>query len=121
MTESQPAEATGFRRRGRELKTIAAMLRIYCRAHHHPQGAALCADCAAFYAYAHLRLQRCRFGEGKPACAQCTVHCYKPDRREEARRLMRWAGPRMALRHPLLTILHLIDARRPPPAIRRPG
>lgn len=107
-----------FLRRGREFKTIAAMLRMYCHAHHHAKGPGLCPACMELLDYADQRLQRCRFGEAKPACAKCRIHCYKADRREQVRQLMRWAGPRMLLRHPLLAIRHLIDGRRPAPAIK---
>ena len=64
-------------------------------------------------AYADKRLDKCVFGEEKPACKQCPVHCYQPAKREEMKRIMRWAGPRMLWRHPILTIRHLIDDKRP--------
>lgn len=110
-----------FVRRARELKTMQAMVRMYCRAHRHerPPGALLCGDCGALFEYASRRLERCVFGDAKPACANCLVHCYKADRREQIRAVMRWAGPRMMLRHPLMAIAHLIAERRPVP--RRPA
>jgi hypothetical protein len=37
------------------------------------------------------------------------VHSYKKDRREEIRQVMRWAGPRMLLAHPLMTAFHYLD------------
>ena len=40
-----------------------------------------------------------------------------PAKREEMKQIMRWAGPRMLWRHPILTIRHLIDDRRPVPAL----
>ena len=33
--------------------------------------------------------------------------------RERVRQVMRYAGPRMLLRHPILALLHLRDERRP--------
>ncbi|MFO6484177.1 nitrous oxide-stimulated promoter family protein [Escherichia coli] len=42
----------------------------------------------------------------KPACKQCPVHCYQPAKREEMKQIMRWAGPRMLWRHPILTVRH---------------
>lgn len=33
------------------------------------------------------------------------------------KQVMRWAGPRMLWRHPILTIRHLIDDRRPVPEL----
>lgn len=106
-----------FVRRVRELKTIETMVRMYCRGHRHEGRAPLCADCAALLEYATRRLERCVFGDAKPTCANCVVHCYKADMREQIRAVMRWAGPRMMLRHPVMGIIHLIDERRPVPTL----
>jgi Nitrous oxide-stimulated promoter len=107
-----------FIRRARELKTIAAMVRMYCRGHQHAHaGATLCAECTALLDYATRRLERCVFGDAKPTCANCVVHCYSDEMRERVRVVMRWAGPRMLLRHPVLGIRHLLDERRPVPAL----
>ncbi|HET8997250.1 MAG TPA: nitrous oxide-stimulated promoter family protein [Acetobacteraceae bacterium] len=111
------AEANSVRR-NREFRTIAAMLRMYCRAHHAPPAAPLCPACRELHDYAQRRLDRCVFGEAKPTCANCTVHCYKASMREQIRQVMVWAGPRMLWRHPVLAIRHLmIDGRRPAPTL----
>jgi hypothetical protein len=94
----------------REFLTMGKMVGIYCSGHHHADG--LCNDCAKFLDYAEVRLEKCPYGEDKPTCANCPVHCYKKDYREQARQIMRYAGPRMLLRHPVLTISHYIDGRR---------
>lgn len=106
-----------FIRRARELKTIAAMVRMYCRGHGHGGGVPLCTGCAALLEYATRRLERCVFGDAKPTCANCVVHCYSADMREQVRVVMKWAGPRMLLRHPILGVLHLLDGRRPAPTL----
>jgi hypothetical protein len=106
-----------FVRRARELKTMAAMVRLYCRTHAHPGRAPLCADCAALLEYATRRLERCVFGDAKPTCTNCTVHCYSAEKREQMRVVMQWAGPRMALRHPILSMFHVLDGRRPAPVL----
>ncbi|HET8995323.1 MAG TPA: nitrous oxide-stimulated promoter family protein [Acetobacteraceae bacterium] len=117
-----PVESgTDFVRRGREFRTIAAMLRMYCRTHHAPTAAALCPACTELHDYAKRRLERCVFGEAKPTCANCTVHCYKASMRERIRQVMAWAGPRMLWRHPVLAIRHLIDGRRLAPTLARPA
>jgi len=108
-----------FGRRARELKTIAAMLGVYCRTHHRPRGAPLCHDCADLHDYARRRLERCVFGAAKPTCANCTVHCYKTNMRERVREAMRWAGPRMLWRHPVLAVRHIVNGRRPAPTLHR--
>ena len=103
------------RRRDRELATLHVMIRMYCRDHHAADS--LCDDCAALASYATRRLTRCVFGAAKPTCANCTVHCYSADMRERVRTVMRYAGPRMLLRHPVLGIAHLLDGRRPAPEL----
>ena len=45
------------------------------------------------------------------------MHCYQPAKREEMKQIMRWAGPRMLWRHPILTVRHLIDDKRPVPEL----
>ena len=106
-----------FVRRARELTIIEAMVRLYCRGHAHAGRAPLCPDCAELFEYATRRLERCVFGDVKPTCANCTVHCYSAEKREQIRVVMKWAGPRMALRHPILSIVHLFDGRRPAPML----
>ena len=109
-----------FGRRAREFKMIAAMLRTYCRTHHGSKDATLCGECAELHDYAQRRLERCVFGDAKPTCVNCTVHCYKASMRERIRVVMRWAGPRMLWYHPVLAIRHMIDGRLPSPALHRP-
>ncbi|WP_238550307.1 nitrous oxide-stimulated promoter family protein [Dickeya dadantii] len=98
----------------REIRTIQAMLTLYERAFPAP------ADDADYYVklrdYALNRLQKCYYGENKPACKQCPIHCYQPAKREAIKVVMRWAGPRMLLYHPILAIRHLLDDRKPAPA-----
>jgi hypothetical protein len=103
-------------RLARELATMRAMVAIHC---HDLHGASdgLCADCSALLDYATRRLDRCVFGDAKPTCANCTVHCYNAAMRERVRAVMRHAGPRMMWRHPWLAIRHVLDGRRPAPAL----
>jgi len=108
---------TRFVRRARELKTIEAMLRMYCRGHGHPKGEPLCTVCAELCEYATRRLERCVFGDAKPTCSNCVVHCYTAGMRERIRAVMRWAGPRMLLRHPILGVAHMLDEHKPVPKL----
>lgn len=99
----------------REKQTIQKMLRLYEQ--NHPQADKEPEHYQDLFIYASKRLDRCAFGEEKPACKHCPIHCYQPARREEMKQIMRWAGHRMLFRHPILTILHLIDDRRPVPPL----
>jgi hypothetical protein len=111
------------RRLRREEKTIRVMIALDCRHHHdgagrapaiESSGAPLCGECAVLFTYARLKLVGCRFGRRKPTCARCTVHCYRRDMRERIRVVMRYSGPRMITRHPLLALAHLLDQRHTP-------
>jgi hypothetical protein len=93
----------------RELETIEAMTRIYCADLHG--GAVPCDDCQALMTYASKRLAVCTFGEEKPVCAKCQVHCYGKAMREKVKEVMRYAGPRMIWRHPWLALMHVVDKR----------
>jgi hypothetical protein len=107
-------------RLARELKTLSAMIGIYCH-DLHGEDDGLCEGCTALLAYATRRLDRCVFGDDKPTCAKCTVHCYSAELREHVRAVMRYAGPRMLSRHPILAVRHMIDGRRPAPALPKPA
>lgn len=98
----------------REWRTMQAMVAIYCGGHGHAAvvGGKLCAECAGFLDYAARRLEKCPYGPIKPTCAKCPIHCYKPQPREFARQVMRYAGPRMMLRHPWLSLTHFTDKLR---------
>ena len=92
----------------REKKTLLAMLWIYCRNNHGGSGKQLCPDCQQLCEYADQRLQKCPFGVTKGPCSQCEIHCYKPEMRERIRDVMRYSGPRMLSRHPVLALSHLV-------------
>jgi hypothetical protein len=115
---SPAAERRGRRldhpRMARELRTIRAMIRLYCRDHHAGDPAS-CAECNTLCDYARKRLAACPFGVDKPTCSNCVVHCYAPARREQVKAVMRYAGPRMLLRHPWLALAHMLDGWRPTP------
>jgi len=98
----------GQRRLDRERRTIGFIIEIYCHG-RHGQAVGLCTECEQLFNYAMERIDKCPFKENKPACAKCTVHCYQPQMREQVRKVMRYAGPRMLLSHPILTIMHYMD------------
>ena len=119
-TTPKVQDATRHPRLARELKTMRAMVHIYCR-NHHAANDGLCTECAALLGYATRRLDRCVFGDDKPTCANCTVHCYSESMREDVRAVMRYAGPRMVWRHPVLAMAHLRDGRRLAPELPTPN
>lgn len=103
-------ENMGNGRIKREEKTIAAMIWLYCKASHQSNG--LCSECEQLLNYALEQLHRCPYKEEKPTCEYCPVHCYKPEPREKIRIVMRYSGPRLLFRHPVLAVMHLRDSRK---------
>lgn len=89
------------------------MISDYCRSHY--QNKKLCSECTELKDYALERLNTCPFQEGKTTCAKCPVHCYKQEMRDRIKTVMRYAGPRMTYRHPILALRHLLDGRREMP------
>ncbi|MGH9760446.1 MAG: nitrous oxide-stimulated promoter family protein [Blastocatellia bacterium] len=88
------------------------MTEVYCSGLHegsHESAPRLCGSCQELLDYAFLRLSKCPFGETKPTCVKCVVHCYKAVMRERVKEMMRYSGPKMITRHPVLAVFHLID------------
>ena len=98
----------------REVRTIEAMIRLYCKKHHGPK-TTLCESCDALLEYAKFRLSKCPFQEAKSTCGKCRIHCYKPDMRERIQHIMRETGPHMAYRHPIMAVMHFFDKFRKAP------
>lgn len=113
-TSENPAALLVTPRLRREYRTMECMVHIWCTDHHDIDARrdGPCEECEAFLAYAARRLEKCPYGEAKPTCAKCPIHCYKRAQREHARIVMRYAGPRMTFRHPWLSFMHLVDKLR---------
>ena len=97
----------------RESKTVAVMIDLYCRSQHGSDRP--CAECSELLVYANERLEQCPFQEGKTICAKCPVHCFKPAMRDKIKTVMRYSGPRMLHRHPILAVRHFMDRSRKEP------
>jgi len=94
----------------REKKVISLMIDMYCRKHHHAKDE--CLYCEELRAFAYARIDKCRFKENKPNCSDCKVHCFGKEKREQVREVMRYAGPRMMMRHPVIALRHILRKRR---------
>jgi hypothetical protein len=100
----------------REKRTVAAMIEVYCHAHHGTTSA-LCSECALLLEYASSRLDRCPHGAAKTPCVQCPTHCFQSLMRTRIKAVMRYAGPRMLFHHPILALMHQWDRIRQPKGI----
>jgi len=93
----------------REIRTARTMIGMFCRRFH---GKRSCRNCDALLAYVEERIAKCPYGALKPACSQCRTHCYQEEMRQRIQEVMRFAGPRMLYRHPLMALRHLLNKRR---------
>lgn len=90
-------------------KTLFAMGAIYCPAHHADAmrgDRGVCAQCQEVITYSLERTAACPH-DHQGNCKDCEIHCYKPDMRAGIQEIMRYAGPRMTFRHPVLTAYYL--------------
>lgn len=103
------------KKRLKEQYVVEEMIKLYCRKNHRAgymeavrSGEKMCPECLHIAEYSKMRSEKCPFMEQKTFCANCKVHCYKPDMREKIRTVMRFSGPRMLWHHPCLAIWHFI-------------
>ena len=103
-------------KRKKEKNIIALMIGLYCVGNHSKKkkesgdkNIELCDKCKELLEYAEERIDRCPFADTKTFCSSCKVHCYKSEMREQIRRVMKYAGPRMLFHHPLMAMSHVMD------------
>ncbi|WP_457577291.1 nitrous oxide-stimulated promoter family protein [Desulfomarina sp.] len=103
----------------REYNTMQAMVEIYCRKHHQPGKNEICNECAELIKYARGKLEKCPFQEKKSTCGKCTIHCYKKDMKEKVVAIMRYSGPKMIRKHPVMAFQHFLDSKKPAPQLKK--
>lgn len=107
--DTKPVETE--EKRQKEQAVVTKMIELYCRKNHKgSKENILCDDCLKLSEYAVARSASCPFMENKTFCSNCQVHCYKPEMREDIRKVMRFSGPRMMLYHPCMAIWHVITS-----------
>lgn len=96
----------------RDSKAVRLMIELYCRGRHGSEKGKLCDECEELWQYVKLRASKCPFGDDKPFCSNCRIHCYKPEMREKIRAVMRYSGPRMIFYDPKTAWAHLAETIR---------
>lgn len=82
---------------------------IYCRGNH---GAAareddvMCSWCREAIEGTLERATACPYGH-EHNCEDCETHCQRGEAQENIKRIMRYAAPRMVVRHPIMTFGYL--------------
>ncbi len=110
------------KKRHKEQYVVEQMVFLYCKKNHPAfdrKNRQMCPECQALADYAKMRSEKCPFMKEKTFCANCKVHCYKPDMRENIRKVMRFSGPRILFYHPILACWHLICSKREKRALAR--
>lgn len=97
-------------KKNKEKKLIQCMIKIYCRGNKHSRNKnqLICDSCQELLEYANMRIDKCPFTATKSFCSNCKVHCYQPQRREQIKSVMRYAGPRMLFVHPIMALKHMV-------------
>ena len=73
------------------MEVLKRFIDVYCTQHHNSQKKNMCDECGELFDYARTRLENCPH-DPKPACKNCTTHCYKPEYREKIKDVMRFSG-----------------------------
>jgi hypothetical protein len=94
-----------------DIGVLGKFIKIYCNGKHDapkskvtgtgklamyidPLGVSLCDDCKKLLLYAASKRMICPY-DPKPACKDCTTHCYAEPNRSKIRQVMRYSGMRM--------------------------
>lgn len=89
---------------------VDQMILLYCKKKHKSKS--LCSDCLELSNYCHKRLSCCPWGDNKPFCSNCPIHCYDKLHRYKIREVMRFSGPRVIFYHPVLACKRLIETNK---------
>ncbi len=100
-----------------EVEVIKLMTQIYCKGKHtdREKNDELCQECQDFVNYAIKRLSCCPFGEEKPVCKKCKIHCFQKDWKAKAKEVMAYSGPRLIFKRPGLIFSHLLMSLKKAP------
>ncbi len=96
------------RKKAIEAKTIKVMIEMFCRNLHQTRHT-LCTNCQELMDYANVRLEKCPLKDDKTTCDTCKIHCYSPAMKDRVISVMKYAGPRMIFKHPILAMYHVIS------------
>ncbi len=92
-------------RKYNEKEVIEIMTKLYCKKQHGSKE--LCTDCSNLLEYACFRIDKCRYKETKTFCSFCKTPCYKPNMKEQIKTVMKYSGPRLIFKKPILVFNHV--------------
>lgn len=93
----------------KDRRTLEAIGSIYCRSNHGEakrDAAGMCPECREAFEQTLDRASSCPYGhEGN--CQDCKTHCQRGEAQIRIKTIMRYAAPRMAFRHPIMTLEYM--------------
>lgn len=102
-------KTSGMKKTDKDRRTLEAIGRIYCRGNHADvkrDAGGMCPECREAIEQTLVRVSSCPHGhEGN--CQDCETHCQRGEAQARIKAIMKYAAPRMALRHPIMTIEYL--------------
>lgn len=106
----------------KEQDTVELMIRLYCKGKHkNYEKGRLCDECQELLEYSKARSANCPFMENKTFCNNCKVHCYKDEKRQKIKQVMKYSGPRMVFHHPVMAIQHVYYSVREKRKLEKEG
>ena len=93
----------------KDLATLEAMGKIYCKAHHKGEPkdeAGLCQWCRTVVQDTFDRSQNCPNGH-QENCQDCDIKCQRGESQANVKKLMAYSAPIMLFRHPLMAATYL--------------
>lgn len=90
-----------------EKKVFEKMVFIYCENKH--EGNSPCLECSEIIDYGLKKIDNCIYGENKPFCSKCNIHCYEENMKKKVKDIMRYSGPRIFFYHPIVSLKHLLS------------
>lgn len=94
----------------KERELVSFMIGLYCRKKHKTEE--LCPECRELLDYAYQRIEHCPFMEKKTFCSSCRSHCYRGNKRDKIKEIMRWSGPRLLFYRPMDCLRHMRESIR---------
>lgn len=85
------------------------MIKIFCKSNHSDDNTYncnnLCNKCYDMQKYMHYRIDHCKQNN---FCAYCGTKCHPKDKSDYMKKIMRYSGPRIFKKYPIISIKHFI-------------
>lgn len=90
-------------KKARDKVIVCKMIELYYRKKD------LANECEELKLYAIKRIDACPHRNKSFFCSSCETPCYNPEMRDKIRNVMRYSGPRMLFKHPIMSIKHALS------------